>query len=54
MPPSVTAADLSETRRSDRRVDGSAIFRLLGVELHYPSFRQGIPAALAEEKLGCV
>jgi nucleoside-diphosphate-sugar epimerase len=54
MPPSVTAADLSETRRSDRRVDGSAIFRLLGVELRYPSFRQGIPAALAEEKLGCV
>jgi nucleoside-diphosphate-sugar epimerase len=54
MPPSVTAADLSETRRSDRRVDGSAIFRLLGVELRYPSFRQGIPAALAEEKLGCL
>jgi nucleoside-diphosphate-sugar epimerase len=49
MPPSVTEAELSETRRSDRRVDGSAICRLLGVELRYPSYRQGIPAALAEE-----
>jgi nucleoside-diphosphate-sugar epimerase len=50
MPPAVTEAELSETRRSDRRVDGSAICRLLGVELRYPSYRQGIPAALAEEK----
>jgi len=29
----------------DRKVDGSAIRRLLGVTLHYPSYRTGIPAA---------
>ena len=31
---------------SNRRVDGSAIRRLLGVELQYPSYRVGVPAAL--------
>lgn len=41
--------ELSETRRSDRRVDGRAIRRLLGVELKYPSYRVGVPAALEEE-----
>jgi nucleoside-diphosphate-sugar epimerase len=35
-----------DTRRSDRRVDGSAIRRLLGVGLRYPSYREGIPASL--------
>jgi nucleoside-diphosphate-sugar epimerase len=30
----------------DRRVDGSAIRRLLGVPLLYPTFREGIPAAI--------
>ena len=50
LPESVTQESLSETRRSDRRVDGSAIRRLLGIELRYPSYRQGIPAALKEEK----
>jgi nucleoside-diphosphate-sugar epimerase len=35
-----------DTRRSDRRVDGSAIRRLLGVKLRYPSYREGIPASL--------
>jgi nucleoside-diphosphate-sugar epimerase len=49
LPESVTEESLSETRRSDRRVDGSAIRRLLGIELRYPSYRQGIPAALKEE-----
>ena len=29
----------------DRKVDGSAIRRLLGVTLRYPSYRTGIPAA---------
>jgi hypothetical protein len=38
---------LHETRRADRRVDGSAVFRLLGVTLHYPNYRLGIPASLA-------
>jgi nucleoside-diphosphate-sugar epimerase len=30
----------------DRRVDGSAIRRALGIELIYPSYRVGIPACL--------
>ncbi len=30
----------------DRKVDGSAIRRLLGVTLQYPSYRSGIPACL--------
>jgi len=46
MPPSAGPEELDETRRSDRRVDGSRIRRLLGVELVYPSYRAGIPAAL--------
>lgn len=33
-----------------RRVDGRAAFRALGVRLSFPSFRVGIPAALAEER----
>jgi nucleoside-diphosphate-sugar epimerase len=48
MPPSATASELPRTRRANRRVDGSAIRRLLGVSLRYPSYRVGIPAALAE------
>jgi nucleoside-diphosphate-sugar epimerase len=43
---SVTSGELSETRRSDRRVGGRAIRELLGVTLRYPSYRQGIPASL--------
>jgi nucleoside-diphosphate-sugar epimerase len=31
---------------ANRRVDGSAIRRLLGITLQYPSFRVGIPASL--------
>jgi nucleoside-diphosphate-sugar epimerase len=50
LPEAVSEEELSETRRSDRRVDGSAIRRLLGLELRYPSYRQGIPAALREEQ----
>jgi nucleoside-diphosphate-sugar epimerase len=49
MPPVVPREDLSETRRSDRRVDGRAVRRLLNVQLRYPSYRFGIPAALEEE-----
>ena len=42
--PGVVADEcLSETRRADRRVDGSAILRLTGLRLRYPSFREGIP-----------
>jgi hypothetical protein len=50
LPAPVPEDQVSETRRADRRVDGRAIVRLLGVSLRYPSYRQGIPAALAEEK----
>lgn len=46
MPQSVSKEQLHETRRADRRVDGRAVCRLLGVRLRYPSYRQGIPASL--------
>jgi nucleoside-diphosphate-sugar epimerase len=36
---------------SNRRVDGSAIRRELGITLAFPSYRVGIPAALAEAPL---
>jgi len=42
--------ELSETRRSDRRVDGRAIRRLLDVTLKYPSYRSGVPAAIEAER----
>jgi nucleoside-diphosphate-sugar epimerase len=49
LPPQASAAELTETRRANRRVAGSAVFRLLGVTLRYPSYRTGIPACLAAE-----
>jgi nucleoside-diphosphate-sugar epimerase len=49
MPLSVTPDQLGETRRADRRVDGSAIRRLLNLKLKYPNYREGIPACLVEE-----
>jgi nucleoside-diphosphate-sugar epimerase len=48
-PPSSPVEVLGETLRNDRRVDGSAIRRLLGIQLRYPSYREGIPACLAAE-----
>jgi hypothetical protein len=39
-------ATTTTTSSSDRRVDGSAIRRLLGVMLAYPSYRVGIPASV--------
>jgi nucleoside-diphosphate-sugar epimerase len=48
-PVSARGSDLHDSRRADRRVDGSAIRSLLGVRLQYPSYRSGIPASLAEE-----
>ena len=39
----------SDTRSANRRVDGSAVRRALGVSLRYPSYREGVPAAIAEE-----
>lgn len=35
-----------DTRRSNRRVDGRAVRRLLGVTLRYPGYREGIAASL--------
>ncbi len=46
MPPSVARDALTETRRADRKVNGCAIRALLGVELRYPTYREGIPASL--------
>jgi nucleoside-diphosphate-sugar epimerase len=48
LPPSARPEELDETRRSDRRVDGRRIRTLLGVELAYPSYRTGIPAAMQD------
>jgi len=45
-PESVALQDVSETRRSNRRVDGSALLRALGLTLRYPSYRQGVPASM--------
>ena len=48
MPPNAPADVLDESRRADRRVDGSEAARRLGVKLRYPSYRVGIPAILEE------
>jgi len=48
LPESVAAEALSETRRADRRVDGRAIRHLLGIELRYPTFREGVPSAVQQ------
>lgn len=42
------ANDVPLPRGANRRVNGAAIRKLLGITLRYPSYRQGIPAALAE------
>jgi len=42
-------ADRMPRFANDRRVDGSAIRRALGIALTYPSFRVGVPAALSGE-----
>jgi nucleoside-diphosphate-sugar epimerase len=36
----------TDTRSANRRVDGGAIRKLLGIELRYPTYREGIPASL--------
>ena len=46
MPASAAPGDLHETRRADRKVNGEAVFRLFGLALKYPSFREGIVSAL--------
>ena len=49
-PEEVPDRDLSETRLSDRRVDGRAVLKRLGLELRYPTYREGIPACIAAER----
>ena len=49
MPPTVPVEQADETRRGDRRVDGRAVRRLLGVELRYPSYREGVRDAIRAE-----
>ena len=51
MPQSVPSEELHETRRADRKVNGAAVFRLLRLTLKYPSFREGIPSAVASFSL---
>ena len=48
MPKTAPASEIPQTRRHGRRVDGSAILKLLGLSLRYQSYREGIRAALAE------
>jgi nucleoside-diphosphate-sugar epimerase len=52
MPPNLDNPPSDDTRRANRRVNGAAIRRLLGVSLRYPSYRLGIPACLEEEAIG--
>lgn len=49
MPPEASSEELSETRRADRKVDGSAVREALGISLRYPDYRAGIPACIAAE-----
>lgn len=49
LPAIASTEQLPETRRADRRVDGSAIRGLLGIRLRYPDYRVGIPACIAAE-----
>lgn len=49
LPPPISKVSAHRTRRANRRVDGRTIFRLLGVQLRYPSYREGVPAALAKD-----
>ena len=52
LPPEVPDRDLDETRRGGRRVDGRAVLRRTGLTLRYPTYREGIPASIAEERDG--
>jgi nucleoside-diphosphate-sugar epimerase len=47
LPPSASPGGLHPSRHVDRRVDGGAILRLLGISLQYPSYRIGVPASLS-------
>ena len=49
VPPPEPGLPGEDTRRANRRVDGRTIRNALGVDLQFPSYRSGIPAALAAE-----
>jgi nucleoside-diphosphate-sugar epimerase len=51
MPLPTSRDELPASRRADRRVDGTAICRALGINLRYPSYRSGIPASLSEQTI---
>ena len=42
MPTSAATSDVPATRRNNRRVDARATFAALGVEIQYPSYREGL------------
>lgn len=46
VPESVAPDGVHRTRRANRKVDGSAIRRRLGIELKYPTYRDGIAVSL--------
>jgi nucleoside-diphosphate-sugar epimerase len=48
MPKTAPASEIPPTRRHGRRVDGSEILKRLELRLRYPTYREGIRAALAE------
>lgn len=50
LPEPAPAALLSETRRANRRVDGRAVCRVLGLTLRYPAYIAGIEACLRAEQ----
>ncbi len=47
MPVSVSGAEVPASRRTNRRVNGRAICAQLGVQLTYPTYREGIAQAIA-------
>lgn len=49
MPAHVPDRALSETRRSDRKVDGRAVLKALQLRLRYPTYREGILASVSDE-----
>lgn len=52
MPQYVPDRALTETRRSDRRVDGRAVLQALDLRLRYPTYREGILASAEHEATG--
>ncbi len=46
IPTAVPAEHAHRTRRANRRVDGSAIRRRLGISLIYPTYREGIRSSI--------